>query len=84
MKIDKTTKEYKAKRMREYRAGRRLLDEQRETVKKMKEDRIKGDDIYTIGLRYGYNPNYVCRICSDLPVKKHKNRHKLFWSSFGK
>lgn len=79
--MDKTTKEYKAKRMREYRAGRRINVERVAIREKMRQDRLNGDDIYTIGMRYGYNPVYVCRLFSDLPVKKHANRHKLYWAS---
>jgi len=71
--------EYIRQYMREYRQGKRRSAAKAELREKMKQDRLKGDDIYTIGLRYGYNPVYVCRLFKELPVKKHANRHKLFY-----
>jgi hypothetical protein len=82
--IDKTTKAYRAERMRNYRAGRRIQEERKVMREKMCQDRMNGDDIYTIGLRYGYNATYISRLFKDLPIKKHTNRHKLYWSMFGK
>ena len=73
---------YMREYMRDYRLGKRRKKNVAEIHEKMRADRLRGDDIYTIGLRYGYNPVYICRLFSHLPIKKHANRHKLFWSSF--
>lgn len=65
--------------MREYRQGIKRGEKNAEIRSKIKQDRLNGDDIYTIGQRYNYNPSSVARLCQDLPIKKHVNRHKLFY-----
>lgn len=72
-------RKYQREYMRDYRKGILRPQNTEEIHNKMKADRLNGDDIYTIGLRYGYNPVYICRLFKDLPIKKHANRHKLFW-----
>jgi len=81
MKNHDDKKQYMREYMRDYRKGIKRPRKTEEIHKKMKADRLAGDDIYTIGLRYGYNPVYICRLFKDLPIKKHANRHKLFWSN---
>jgi cytochrome c553 len=77
-------KEYIRQYMREYRQGKRRKKKNDEIRKKIKQDRLNGDDIYTIAYRYDYNPSSVARLCQDLPIKKHVNRHKLFYGFINK
>ena len=66
--------------MRDYRNGIKRKEKNDAVREQIKADRLAGEDIYTIGLRYGYRPESIARLCKDLPIKKHANRHKLFWS----
>ena len=62
--------------MRDYRSGIKRKVRNDEIREQIKRDRLRGDDIYTIALRYDYRPESVCRLCKDLPIKKHANRRK--------
>jgi len=73
------SKEYIREYMREYRQGKKRGEKNEQIREQIKQDRLNGEDIYTIGQRYGYNPSSVARLCQDLPVKKHANRHKLYY-----
>lgn len=84
MKTTDEQKQYMREYMRDYRAGKKRPRNTQEIHKKMCSDRLRGDSIYEIGLRYGYNPVYICRLFKNLPVQKHANRHKLYWSLFYK
>ena len=79
MKTGEEKRKYYREYMRDWRKGIKRPRNTKEIHDKMKADRLNGDNIYTFGLRYGYNPVYLCRLFKDLPIKKHTNRHKLFW-----
>ena len=70
--------------MRDYRNGIRRKQKNDEVREQIKQDRLNGDNIYIIGLRYGYRPESVARLCQNLPIKKHANRHKLFYATRNK
>jgi hypothetical protein len=66
--------------MLDYRKGIKRARNVNAIHEQMKQERMQGDSIYIIALRHGYNPVYICRLFKELPIKKHANRHKLFWS----
>jgi hypothetical protein len=76
--------EYMRNYMKDYRSGIKRSDEKNKIREQIKKERLAGEDIYTLALRYGYRPESICRLCQDLPIKKHANRHKLFYGFVNK
>jgi hypothetical protein len=79
-----TRKEYIREYMREYRQGKTRKSKNDAVREQIKKERMNGDDVYTLAVRYNYRPESICRLCQNLPIKKHKNRHKLFYGYFAR
>lgn len=72
-------KQYMREYMREYRNGKKRKPMNDKMRKQIQKERMEGVDIYTLALRYNYRPESICRLCADLPIKKHANSGKYHY-----